>query len=47
MASGVSIVEGTARAGAMIFVGISAYYGSFGCGISGCFGPTRTSGYAT
>ena len=40
--SGVGPVEGTAEAGALMFVGISAHCaccGSSGCAISGCSGP--------
>ena len=50
VASGVSPVEGTVGAGAMISVGISAYCGSSGysgCGISGCSGPARAPRCAT
>ena len=46
VASGVSTIEGTAGAGAMISIGISAYCGSSGCGISRCSGPVGASGYA-
>ena len=51
--SSVSPVEGIARAGAMISVGISACcaccgcYGSSSCGISGCSSPTKAPGCAT
>ena len=43
-------IEGTAGAGALISVGISACCGSFGCsgyGISGCSGPTGALGSAS
>ena len=50
VASGVSPVEGTVGASAMISVGISAccaYCGSFGCAISGCSGPVGAPGCAS
>ena len=46
VASGVSTIEGTVGAGAMISIGISTYCGSSGCGISGCSGLAGASGYA-
>ena len=42
--SGIGSVEGTARAGALMSVGISIGCGSsscYGCGISGCSGPAE------
>ena len=47
VASSVSPVEGTAGAGAMISVGISACCGSSSYAISRCFGPAGVPGYAT
>ena len=42
--SGIGSIEGTARAGALMSVGISIGCGSsscYGCGISRCFGPAE------
>ena len=50
VASSVSTIEGTAGAGPMISVGISAYCTYCGCssyGISRYFGPTGAPGCAT
>ena len=45
--SGIGFVEGTAKAGALVSVGISMGCGSSGCsgcGISGCSTPVRAPG---
>nr|CAN60976.1 hypothetical protein VITISV_016845 [Vitis vinifera] len=47
VASGVSTVEGAARAGGMISVGISACCGYSSCGISGYAGLVGAPGCAT
>ena len=47
VASGVSTVEGAARASGMISGGMSACCGCSSCGISGCVGLAGAPGNAT